>query len=62
MWIAQIRRASFTVAYEIAETAVDGTRIEYGQASTVLAPVDMKTGRPRRLTEVELTALESFLE
>jgi acyl-CoA thioester hydrolase len=62
MWIAEIKRASFTVGYEIAETAEDGTRIVYGHASTVLAPVDMASGRPRRLTDVERSALQSFAE
>jgi acyl-CoA thioester hydrolase len=62
MWVSELRRASFTVSYEIAEQASDGTRIEYGTAVTMLAPVDMATGRPRRLTEVEHSALAVFRE
>ena len=34
----------------------------YGVASTVLAPVDLATGRPRRVTAVEREVLERFLE
>jgi acyl-CoA thioester hydrolase len=62
MWISDLRRASFTVGYEIADQTSGGGRIEYGTASTRLAPVDMTTGRPRRLTEMEHSALGSFLE
>jgi acyl-CoA thioester hydrolase len=62
MWISELRRASFTVGYEIAERTATGARIEYGTASTRLAPVDMATGRPRRLTATEHSALASFVE
>jgi acyl-CoA thioester hydrolase len=62
MWVARIGGASFTIAYEIADTDADGKRTVYGVASTVLAPVDLATGRPRRLTEIERDVLSRFVE
>ncbi len=63
MWIAQLRRASFTVGYELVDDPDEcGRRQVYGQASTVLAPVDMATGRPRRLNDIELSVLGRFAE
>jgi acyl-CoA thioester hydrolase len=60
MWVAKVGGASFTIGYEIADDDGAGNRVVYGTASTVLAPVDMKTGRPRRLTEIERTILRRF--
>ncbi len=63
MWVSKLGGASFTVSYEIADDVqVDGARTVYGRASTVLAPVDKSSGRPRRLTGVEREVLERFLE
>lgn len=62
MWVAKVGGASFTVAYEIADNDGAGSRTVYGRASTVLAPVDMVTGSPRRLSPVEREVLERFLE
>jgi acyl-CoA thioester hydrolase len=61
MWVSKVGGASFTVSYEIAETGSDGKRILYGRAATVLAPVDLATGHPRRLSTIERDVLNRFL-
>ena len=60
MWVSKLGGASFTVSYEIVD-GVEGARTLYGRASTVLAPVDMASGRPRRLTGIEREVLNRFL-
>jgi acyl-CoA thioester hydrolase len=62
MWVSKIGGASFTIGYEIADDDGEGNRVLYGTASTVLAPVDMATGRPRRLTDLEREILGKFQE
>jgi acyl-CoA thioester hydrolase len=63
MWVSRIGGASFTISYEIADPAdPGGRRVIYGRASTVLAPVDLATGAPRRLNEIEREVLTKFLE
>lgn len=62
MWISKIGAASFTVSYEIADLLPDGGSLVYGRAKTVLAPVDVATGAPRRLAPDERDILERFLE
>jgi len=64
MWVSKIGGASFTIGYELVEDNPDGSaaRIVYGKASTVLAPVDLATGRPRRLTGIEREVLGRFIE
>jgi acyl-CoA thioester hydrolase len=61
MWVSKIGAASFTISYEIADED-DGTgrRLLYGRASTTLAPVDLVSGRARRLSEVERDVLGRF--
>ncbi|HEY7043888.1 MAG TPA: thioesterase family protein [Nocardioidaceae bacterium] len=61
LWVSKVGGASFTISYEIAEPGPDEKRILYGRAATVLAPVDMKTGAPRRLTEIERDVLNRFM-
>jgi acyl-CoA thioester hydrolase len=62
MWVSSVRAASFTIGYEIVDDdGVDG-RLLYGRASTVLAPVDMESGHPRRLTPAEREILATFKE
>ncbi len=61
MWVSRVGGASFTVSYEIVDEA-EGARTLYGQASTVLAPVDMESGGPRRLSDIEREVLNRFLE
>jgi acyl-CoA thioester hydrolase len=60
-WVTEIRRASFTIAYEIFHDEPDGRRV-YVRAKTVLTPYVFAAERPRRLTEVERETLTSFLE
>jgi acyl-CoA thioester hydrolase len=62
MWVSKIGGASFTIGYEIADDDGDGNRVVYGTASTVLAPVEMATLRPRRLSDIEREILGTFLE
>ncbi|MEP6666270.1 MAG: thioesterase family protein [Nocardioidaceae bacterium] len=62
MWVSKVGGASFTVSYEIADDDGDGNRTLYGRAATVLAPVDMASGRPRRLFDVERDVLRALLE
>jgi acyl-CoA thioester hydrolase len=62
MWVSKIGGASFTIGYEIADDDGEGNRLVYGTASTVLAPVDMASGRPRRLTDLEREILGKFQE
>lgn len=60
MWISAIGAASFTADYEVLDIAADGRRIVYARAATVLVPITLGDGRPRRLTAQErqvLTAL-----
>jgi acyl-CoA thioester hydrolase len=62
MWISAIGAASFTADYEVLDIAADGRRIVYARAATVLVPITLGDGRPRRLTAQErqvLTALSS---
>lgn len=61
MWVSRVGAASFTISYEIAENTSAG-RVLYGTASTVLAPVDVSTGRSRRLSAVEREVLGRFVE
>jgi acyl-CoA thioester hydrolase len=61
MWVSDIGAASFTIGYEIVDDPAEGRRV-YGVASTVLAPVDLSSGRPRRLTDVERDVLSRFVE
>ncbi len=62
MWVSRLGAASFTVSYEIADEAHDGLRVVYGRAATVLAPVDMASGQPRRLDDLEREVLTRLLE
>lgn len=61
MWVSRIGGASFTISYEIADDDA-GNRVLYGQAATVLTPVDLATGRPRRLDALEREVLGEFTE
>lgn len=59
MTVSELRAASFTIDYDIVDPqGAGGAR--YGSASTTLAPVDLTTGRPRRLTDSERAALVAF--
>lgn len=62
MWVERLGGASFTIGYEIVDDNDNGSQTVYGRAFTVLAPVDLATGRPRRLNEVEREVLGKFSE
>jgi acyl-CoA thioester hydrolase len=61
-WVTRIRRASFTMAYEILDELPDGGRHVYTRARTVLTPYVFAEERPRRIREEERVVLERFLE
>jgi len=62
MWVSKLGAASFTIGYEISDDLPDGGSLVYGTAETLLAPVDLDTGSPRRLTAYERQVLSHFLE
>ncbi len=63
-WVTEVRRASFTMAYEVFHDDPDqpGGRRIYLQATTVLTPFLFESERPRRLSEGELSALAAYVE
>ncbi|MBH1933046.1 acyl-CoA thioesterase [Streptomyces sp. AV19] len=54
-WVTRVGTASTTVSYEVKDA--DAT---YVRASTVVVPIDLETGRPRRLTAEERELLEQY--
>lgn len=60
-WVTQLRAASFTMAYEVYDQR-DDERVTYLRAETVLTPYVFASERPRRLSDVERSGLEAFLE
>jgi acyl-CoA thioester hydrolase len=60
LWVSKLGAASFTISYEIADDRPAGSPLVYGWAQTRLAPVDLATGRPRRLTAHEHRVLSYF--
>lgn len=62
LWVSKLGAASFTISYEIADPPAAGGSTVYGRAQTVLAPVDLESGAPRRLTPQEREVLGHFLE
>jgi acyl-CoA thioester hydrolase len=54
-WVAGLRAASFTLAYEIR----DDENL-YARASTVMVAYDVEKGRPRRLGDGERALLEKY--
>jgi acyl-CoA thioester hydrolase len=61
-WVTRIRRASFTMGYEILDELPDGGRRVYARARTVLTPYNFNDERPRRIRDEERALLERFLE
>ncbi|MER8056248.1 MULTISPECIES: thioesterase family protein [unclassified Streptomyces] len=57
LWVAEIRAASFTIAYEVKDADV-----VYVRASTVVVPFDFEAQRPRRITAPEREFLQEYLE
>lgn len=56
--VSEVKPASVTIGYVVCEP--DGSRV-YTVAETVIAFVDMTTGRPRRLTEEEIAGLSEVV-
>ncbi|MEU2352391.1 thioesterase family protein [Streptomyces misionensis] len=57
LWVAEIRAASFTIAYEVKDEDV-----VYVRASTVVVPFDFEAQRPRRITPAEREFLQQYTE
>lgn len=62
LWVSRLGAASFTVSYDITDDPTGEDGQVFGRAKTMLAPVDMATGAPRRLTADEREALSRFVE
>lgn len=62
MWVSRIGAAAFTVEYEVLDVHDDGARTVYARAATVLVPVTLGDGRPRRVTDAERTVLDMMQE
>ena len=62
MWVSHLGSSSFTIAYDVADVDAEGARTRYVTAATVLVPVDLATGRPRRVSAEERAVLEVFVE
>ena len=56
MWVAQLRAASFTVAYELFDEGELASR-----ARSVCVPFNLAEGFPRRLTEAERDFLKPYV-
>lgn len=61
-WVTRLNAASLTIAYEIKDTADDGSTEVYVQAATVVVPYDLAAGRPRRITQEEKSFLMKYLD
>ncbi|MFT4265190.1 MAG: thioesterase family protein [Nocardioides sp.] len=64
VWVAQVRAATFTLAYEVYRATGEGPgeRTVYATAQTVLVPYVFADERPRRISPEERAQLEVFLE
>jgi acyl-CoA thioester hydrolase len=62
LWVSRIGTASFGIEYDVVDLEPDGSRLRYVRASTVLVPIDLAEGRPRRIRPGERTVLEAFTE
>lgn len=60
MWVSELRVASFTIRYEIKDDGGSGSTPIYGTAATILTPVNLASGRPRRLSPLEREVLGRF--
>lgn len=61
-WVSRIRAASFVMSYEIVDEDVDGERVVYTKASSLLTPFVFAEERPRRITAEERAILDRFYE
>src|SRR5690606_33003714 len=57
VWVEELRRASFTLGYELFDDGKVASR-----ARSVLVPYDLSMGRPRRLSDAEREFLALYLE
>ncbi len=60
-WVRRVGNSSVTFGYEVVDTAPDGTRTTYALASSVLVPVNMRTGSPCRVSPEEKAALADYV-
>ncbi len=60
-WVRRLGNSSVTFGYEVVDTAADGTRTTYAVASSVLVPVNVRTGSPCRVTPEEKAALAGYV-
>lgn len=58
VWISEIKPASFTMAYLVRDPMTDTVCVK---AETVLAFIDVESGRPLRITQEQRHAVEPFL-
>lgn len=61
VWVAQIKAATFTLAYEVYREDGAGERTTYLTARTVLTPFSFVTERPRRINAEEREQLSRYL-
>jgi acyl-CoA thioester hydrolase len=62
LWIGRIGGASIDVSYEVCSPAGTDPFVVYTRATTTLVLVDAESNRPRRLSDVERAACESYME
>ncbi|MBA2508284.1 MAG: acyl-CoA thioesterase [Nocardioidaceae bacterium] len=62
MWVSRVGAAAFTVEYEVLDEHPGGSRTVYARAATVLVPITLGDGRPRRVTQQEKTVLAMLQE
>lgn len=61
MWLGHVGGASLDVCYEIYSPTSDSEQTLYARATTTIVLVDAKTGKPRRMTELEREAVEPYI-
>jgi acyl-CoA thioester hydrolase len=62
IWVSRLGHGSIEVSYELVDTDETGTRTVYADAKSVLATVDMTSGRPKRVSAEFRAFLEKFLD
>ncbi len=60
MWVSAVRSASFTLDYVALDRGDDGSDTVYITGQTVLVPVTLDDGRPRRLRPQEREVLAAL--
>ncbi len=60
MWVSHLRAADFTLCYELRPKGEDESSKPAVTASTQIVAFDIGAQRPRRLTEIERTALRQW--